>query len=164
MGSSLQLRWHKAQWKPQGVEGFSPDQGPQSGPYLAFERLFPGVLERVDLEGHAALEGLPTGLTGEGHVLGVCWGDRGRSGASTRLHHPPPHTPAVAPSAQPQHTQGIYGSEVSSISFPNPHSFGSFGGSKAQGSNHCCQVQFAFQSPALVWTGPFILVTLQTFL
>lgn len=42
-----------------------------TGPYLAFKRLFPGVLERMDLEGHAALEGLPAGLAGEGHVLGV---------------------------------------------------------------------------------------------
>lgn len=29
------------------------------------------MLQRVDLQRHTALEGLPTGLTGEGHVLGV---------------------------------------------------------------------------------------------
>lgn len=39
--------------------------------HLTAERLLSGVLQRVNLERHAALEGLPTGLTGEGHVLGV---------------------------------------------------------------------------------------------
>lgn len=53
-----------ARSRGRGVEG-------HTGPYLAFKRLFPRVLERMDLEGHAALEGLPTGLAGEWHVLGV---------------------------------------------------------------------------------------------
>lgn len=58
---------------------------PGKGPYLAFERLLPRVLQRMDLEGHAALEGLPTGLAGEGHVLGVSW-SRGE-----QRHAPTPH-------------------------------------------------------------------------
>ena len=45
--------------------------GTHTGPYLAFKRFLPRVLERMDLEGHAALEGLPAGLAGERHVLGV---------------------------------------------------------------------------------------------
>lgn len=48
--------------------------GEKKRPHLTLERLLPGVLQRMDLEGHAALEGLPAGLAGEGHVLGVSCG------------------------------------------------------------------------------------------
>lgn len=41
------------------------------GTHLTSEGLLPRVLQRVHLERHAAFEGLPTGLAGEGHVLGV---------------------------------------------------------------------------------------------
>lgn len=46
----------------------------EDGTHLASEGLLPGVLQRVHLERHAAFEGLPTGLAGEGHVLGVGYG------------------------------------------------------------------------------------------
>lgn len=41
--------------------------------HLASEGLLPRVLQRVHLERHAAFEGLPAGLAGEGHVLGVSY-------------------------------------------------------------------------------------------
>lgn len=71
----------------------------QSRAHLAAERLLPRVLQRVHLERHAALEGLPAGLAGEGHVLGVgC----GRVGAIRHLSRhlprpPPPDLPSEGP-------------------------------------------------------------------
>lgn len=44
--------------------------------HLTFEGFFSRMLKRVHFKRHATLEGLPTCLTGEGHVLGVSWGSQ----------------------------------------------------------------------------------------
>lgn len=55
--------------------------------YLTAERLLSRMLQRVDFQRHAALEGLPTGLTGEGHVLGVSCRYRGAGGRDNNDHN-----------------------------------------------------------------------------
>lgn len=58
--------------------------------HLTAERLLPRVLQRVDLQRHTALEGLPTGLAGEGHVLGVGCGWAPDVTSPGHLSEPPP--------------------------------------------------------------------------
>lgn len=48
------------------------------------------MLQRVDLQRHTALEGLPTGLAGEGHVLGVGCGWAPDVTSPGHLSEPPP--------------------------------------------------------------------------
>lgn len=43
----------------------------EKGAHLTSEGFLPRVLQRVHFERHASFEGLPAGLAGEGHVLGV---------------------------------------------------------------------------------------------
>lgn len=43
----------------------------EEGSHLTPEWLLSRMLQRVHLERHTSFEGLPAGLTGEGHVLGV---------------------------------------------------------------------------------------------
>lgn len=56
------------------------------------------MLQRVHLERHTALEGLPTGLTGEGHVLGVGCGRVPAVTSPGHLPEPPfPDPPSGSP-------------------------------------------------------------------
>lgn len=77
-----------------GVGGGGALQGtPQpaaSRAHLTAERLLPRVLQRMDLQRHTALEGLPTGLAGEGHVLGVGCGWAPDVTSPGHLPEPPP--------------------------------------------------------------------------
>lgn len=73
------------------------------------------MLQRVHLERHTALEGLPTGLTGEGHVLGVgC----GRAPAVTSPGHlpEPPFPDPLSGSPCAPHGLGGGNTELNSIS------------------------------------------------
>lgn len=66
--------------------------------HLTAERLLPGMLQRVHLERHTALEGLPAGLTGEGHVLGVGCGWAAAVTSAGHLPEPPfPDLPSGSP-------------------------------------------------------------------
>lgn len=75
-----------------------PLQPAGSRAHLTAERLLPGMLQRVHLERHTALEGLPTGLTGEGHVLGVGCGRVLAVTSPGHLPEPPfPDPPSGSP-------------------------------------------------------------------